>query len=139
MKISCVPSSARASLISESPSWLVPLKEKSESYVTDSACFQYSSVLIPVLQNCEVVFNTSMTGYQEILTDPSYSRQIVTLTYPHIGNYGCNEEDEESPKIHPQGLVIRDLPLLASNFRSQSSLSDYLVKHNVEKLLKKFL
>lgn len=79
----------------------------------------------------EVVFNTSMTGYQEILTDPSYSRQIVTLTYPHIGNYGCNEEDEESPKIHPQGLVIRDLPLLASNFRSQCSLSDYLVKHNV--------
>ena len=56
----------------------------------------------------EVVFNTSMTGYQEILTDPSYSRQIVTLTYPHIGNYGCNEEDEESPKIHPQGLVIRE-------------------------------
>jgi carbamoyl-phosphate synthase small subunit len=79
----------------------------------------------------EVVFNTSMTGYQEILTDPSYSKQIVTLTYPHIGNYGCNSEDEESTKIHPQGLVIRDLPLLASNFRSKLSLSDYLVKHNV--------
>lgn len=79
----------------------------------------------------EVVFNTSMTGYQEILTDPSYSKQIVTLTYPHIGNYGCNSEDEESSAIHPQGLVIRDLPLLASNFRSQSTLSDYLVSHNV--------
>jgi carbamoyl-phosphate synthase small subunit len=79
----------------------------------------------------EVVFNTSMTGYQEILTDPSYSKQIVTLTYPHIGNYGCNSEDEESSKIHAQGLVIRDLPLLASNFRSEMSLSDYLVKHNI--------
>lgn len=72
-----------------------------------------------------------MTGYQEILTDPSYSKQIVTLTYPHIGNYGCNSEDEESSKIHAQGLVIRDLPLLASNFRSEMSLSDYLVKHNI--------
>ena len=79
----------------------------------------------------EVVFNTSMTGYQEILTDPSYSKQIVTLTYPHIGNYGCNGEDEESSQVHVQGLVIRDLPLLASNFRSESTLSDYLVRHNV--------
>lgn len=79
----------------------------------------------------EVVFNTSMTGYQEILTDPSYSKQIVTLTYPHIGNYGCNSEDEESSAVHPQGLVIRDLPLLVSNFRSEMSLSDYLVKNNV--------
>ena len=79
----------------------------------------------------EVVFNTTMTGYQEILTDPSYSKQIVTLTYPHIGNYGCNSEDEESSAVHPQGLVIRDLPLLVSNFRSEMSLSDYLVKNNV--------
>ncbi|MDO2946863.1 glutamine-hydrolyzing carbamoyl-phosphate synthase small subunit [Aeromonas simiae] len=74
----------------------------------------------------EVVFNTSMTGYQEILTDPSYSRQIVTLTYPHIGNTGTNPEDEESTQIHAQGLIIRDLPILASNFRNQQSLSDYL-------------
>ncbi|MGO1617937.1 MAG: glutamine-hydrolyzing carbamoyl-phosphate synthase small subunit [Oceanisphaera sp.] len=74
----------------------------------------------------EVVFNTSMTGYQEILTDPSYSHQIVTLTYPHIGNTGINNEDEESNRIHAQGLIIRDLPLLASNFRHQGSLSDYL-------------
>jgi carbamoyl-phosphate synthase small subunit len=74
----------------------------------------------------EVVFNTSITGYQEILTDPSYSRQIVTLTYPHIGNYGINPEDVESTKVHAAGLIIRDLPLLASNFRSTQSLSDYL-------------
>ena len=79
----------------------------------------------------EVVFNTSMTGYQEILTDPSYSRQIVTLTYPHIGNTGTNTEDTESSAIHACGLIIRDLPLLASNFRSQQSLSDYLTTNNV--------
>jgi len=79
----------------------------------------------------EVVFNTSMTGYQEILTDPSYSRQIVTLTYPHIGNVGTNEEDAESSHIQAQGLVIRDLPLIASNYRSTGSLSDYLKQNNV--------
>lgn len=79
----------------------------------------------------EVVFNTSMTGYQEILTDPSYCRQIVTLTYPHIGNTGTNAEDEESPEIHAAGLVIRDLPLIHSNFRSEASLSDYLKQHNI--------
>ena len=78
-------------------------------------------------QTCgEVVFNTSMSGYQEILTDPSYCRQIVTLTYPHIGNCGVNEEDVEASKIHAAGLVIKDLPILASNFRSTQSLSDYL-------------
>lgn len=79
----------------------------------------------------EVVFNTSMTGYQEILTDPSYSQQIVTLTYPHIGNTGTNTEDEESSSIHAQGLVIRDLPLIASNFRSEQSLSDYLKSQKI--------
>ncbi|GIU30796.1 carbamoyl-phosphate synthase small chain [Shewanella schlegeliana] len=79
----------------------------------------------------EVVFNTSMTGYQEILTDPSYSRQMVTLTYPHIGNTGTNEEDTESDSVHACGLIIRDLPLIASNFRNQQSLSDYLIAHNV--------
>ncbi len=79
----------------------------------------------------EVVFNTSMTGYQEILTDPSYSQQIVTLTYPHIGNTGTNSEDEESSSIHAQGLVIRDLPLIASNFRNEQSLSDYLKSQNI--------
>ena len=79
----------------------------------------------------EVVFNTSMTGYQEILTDPSYAEQIVTLTYPHIGNTGTNSEDEESSTIWAKGLVIRDLPLLASNFRNEQSLSDYLKAKNI--------
>lgn len=79
----------------------------------------------------EVVFNTSMTGYQEILTDPSYSRQIVTLTYPHIGNVGTNEADEESSCVHAQGLIIRDLPLIASNYRSEEGLSAYLQRNNV--------
>ncbi|TLF53686.1 glutamine-hydrolyzing carbamoyl-phosphate synthase small subunit [Halomonas urmiana] len=79
----------------------------------------------------EVVFNTAMTGYQEILTDPSYTRQIVTLTYPHIGNTGVNAEDVESGSIAAAGLVIRDLPLLASSFRSEQSLSDYLKGENV--------
>lgn len=74
----------------------------------------------------EVVFNTAITGYQEILTDPSYCQQIVTLTYPHIGNYGVNEEDVEAEKVHAAGLIIKDLPLLASNFRLSMTLSDYL-------------
>ena len=79
----------------------------------------------------EVVFNTSMTGYQEILTDPSYSSQIVTLTYPHIGNTGVNAEDVESTKIHAAGLIIKDLPILVSNFRSTQTLSDYLKSENI--------
>jgi carbamoyl-phosphate synthase small subunit len=77
----------------------------------------------------EVVFNTSMTGYQEILTDPSYCQQIVTLTYPHIGSYGTNAEDVESARVHAAGLVIKDLPLVASNFRSTRDLSTYLRDH----------
>jgi carbamoyl-phosphate synthase small subunit len=76
----------------------------------------------------EVVFNTAITGYQEILTDPSYCQQIVTLTYPHIGNYGVNVEDIEADKVHAAGLIIKDLPLLASNFRSTETLSQYLVR-----------
>jgi len=79
----------------------------------------------------EVVFNTSMTGYQEIITDPSYCRQIVTLTYPHIGNYGTTTEDEECENIWAAGLVIRDLPLVASNFRSEQALDEYLRQRNV--------
>ena len=79
----------------------------------------------------EVVFNTAMTGYQEILTDPSYCRQIVTLTYPHIGNTGTNAEDEESPRVYAEGLVVRDLPRLYSSWRSKKSLSDYLIENNV--------
>lgn len=79
----------------------------------------------------EVVFNTSMSGYQEILTDPSYSRQIVTLTYPHIGNTGANTEDVESTRVHAAGLVIRDLPILPSNFRMTQRLDAYLRAENV--------
>ncbi len=79
----------------------------------------------------EVVFNTSMTGYQEILTDPSYTKQIVTLTYPHIGNYGVNLEDIESGQVYASGLIIRDLPLVHSNFRNTQSLADYLVANNI--------
>src|ERR1700738_4836103 len=79
----------------------------------------------------EVVFNTAMTGYQEILTDPSYAKQIITLTYPHIGNVGTNQEDEESDRIWAAGLVIRDLPRLASNWRMQLPLDHYLSQHNV--------
>jgi len=78
----------------------------------------------------EVVFNTALTGYQEILTDPSYCRQIVTLTYPHIGNTGANAEDVESAKVHAAGLIVRDLPVAHSNFRAQMSLADYLQREN---------
>ncbi|BDU21999.1 glutamine-hydrolyzing carbamoyl-phosphate synthase small subunit [Dyella sp. GSA-30] len=79
----------------------------------------------------EVVFNTAMTGYQEILTDPSYARQIVTLTYPHIGNTGVNAEDAESDAVHAAGLIVRDVPRLASNWRSTMSLPEYLKKHGI--------
>ena len=79
----------------------------------------------------EVVFNTALTGYQEILTDPSYARQIVTLTYPHIGNVGCNPEDEESSHVHAAGLVVRDVPPRLSNWRSTEALPDYLRRHGV--------
>lgn len=79
----------------------------------------------------EVVFNTAMTGYQEILTDPSYAQQIITLTYPHIGNTGTNAEDEESAEIWATGLVIRDLPLMASNYRNQEDLQSYLQRRNI--------
>ena len=77
----------------------------------------------------EVVFNTAMTGYQEILTDPSYARQLVTLTYPHVGNTGINAEDAESSAIHAAGLIVRDVPRRASNWRSTESLTDYLERY----------
>jgi carbamoyl-phosphate synthase small subunit len=79
----------------------------------------------------EVVFNTAMTGYQEILTDPSYAQQIVTLTYPHIGNTGVNEADAESDRVHAAGLIVRDVPRLASNWRSEESLPSYLARNNI--------
>ena len=97
----------------------------------DGTMFEGSSIGVDGITSGEVVFNTAMTGYQEILTDPSYCRQIVTLTYPHIGNTGVNSEDEEAIDIHASGLIIRDLPLRASNWRSQGSLGNYLVNRNV--------
>lgn len=93
--------------------------------------FEGTAIGVDGLVVGEVVFNTSMTGYQEILTDPSYARQIITLTHPHIGNTGVTLEDEESREIWATGLVIRDLPLLASNWRSEMSLRDYLVARSV--------
>lgn len=97
----------------------------------DGSVFRGTAIGADGVSVGEVVFNTSMTGYQEILTDPSYARQIVTLTYPHIGNTGVNTEDEESTGIFATGLVIRDLPLLASNFRSEGDLSSYLKERNI--------
>ena len=97
----------------------------------DGSLFWGSSIGISGLSVGQVVFNTPMTGYQEILTDPSYAQQIITLTYPHIGNVGVNFEDEESAQIFATGLVIRDLPIQVSNWRQQSDLSTYLKKHNV--------
>lgn len=97
----------------------------------DGSVFRGISIGADTTSVGEVVFNTAMTGYQEILTDPSYARQIVTLTYPHIGNTGVNDEDEESSRIWAAGLVIRDLPLLASNFRSTQALDDYLRERNI--------
>ncbi|MEN2672798.1 glutamine-hydrolyzing carbamoyl-phosphate synthase small subunit [Herbaspirillum huttiense] len=99
--------------------------------LADGSVFQGFSIGAAGNTTGEVVFNTAMTGYQEILTDPSYSRQIVTLTYPHIGNTGVNREDVEASQIHAAGLIIKDLPRLLSNFRSQQSLSDYLKEGNI--------
>ena len=97
--------------------------------LADGTVFRGSGIGASGATAGEVVFNTSMTGYQEILTDPSYCRQIVTLTYPHIGNTGANSEDTESRAVYAAGLIIRDLPLLHSNFRAEESLQDYLVRH----------
>jgi carbamoyl-phosphate synthase small subunit len=97
----------------------------------DGSVFKGTAIGAQGVSVGEVVFNTSMTGYQEILTDPSYAEQIVTLTYPHIGNTGTNPEDVESDKIWSKGLVIRDLPLVASNFRNEQTLSEYLRANNI--------
>lgn len=94
--------------------------------LADGTVFQGHSIGHPGHSVGEVVFNTSMTGYQEILTDPSYSHQLVTLTYPHIGNYGVSDEDQESNHVHAAGLIIKNLPITHSNFRAQSDLSHYL-------------
>ena len=97
----------------------------------DGTVFSGEAIGIPGKTTGEVVFNTAMTGYQEILTDPSYCQQLITLTYPHIGNTGVNREDEEATEIHASGLIIRDLPLRASNWRSEASLQEYLERRGV--------
>ena len=99
--------------------------------LADGTVFRGISIGAPGHTVGEVVFNTAMTGYQEILTDPSYTEQIVTLTYPHIGNTGVNGEDVESGKVYAAGLIIRDLPLLTSNWRCEQTLSDYLATNGV--------
>ncbi|HEX2332627.1 MAG TPA: glutamine-hydrolyzing carbamoyl-phosphate synthase small subunit [Burkholderiales bacterium] len=99
--------------------------------LADGTAFRGRSIGAPGAAVGEVVFNTAMTGYQEILTDPSYCRQIVTLTYPHIGNTGTNDEDQESRRTYAEGLVVRDLPRLHSNWRSHTDLRTYLIKNNV--------
>ena len=96
--------------------------------LADGTVFVGHSIGAPGSTVGEVVFNTAMTGYQEILTDPSYCQQIVTLTYPHIGNYGVNTQDIEAARVHAAGLIIKDLPLVSSNFRENMTLSDYLVR-----------
>lgn len=98
--------------------------------LADGTVFIGSSIGAPGTTTGEVVFNTALTGYQEILTDPSYAHQIVTLTYPHIGNYGVNAEDVEASKVHAAGLIIRDLPLIASSFRADMTLQQYLQREN---------
>jgi carbamoyl-phosphate synthase small subunit len=98
--------------------------------LADGTVFIGSSIGAPGTTTGEVVFNTAITGYQEILTDPSYAHQIVTLTYPHIGNYGVNAEDVEASRVHAAGLIIRDLPLVASSFRADMTLQQYLQREH---------
>ncbi|HEX5785073.1 MAG TPA: glutamine-hydrolyzing carbamoyl-phosphate synthase small subunit [Burkholderiaceae bacterium] len=107
-----------------------PVLPKAILALADGTVFTGQSIGAPGQTVGEVVFNTAITGYQEILTDPSYCQQIVTLTYPHIGNYGVNEEDVEARKVFAAGLIIKDLPLLSSNFRKTLTLSEYLQREN---------
>ena len=109
---------------------MLPVHPKALLALADGTVFTGSSIGASGQTTGEVVFNTSLTGYQEILTDPSYCQQIVTLTYPHIGNTGINPEDVEASRVHAAGLIIKSLPLLASNFRSTETLSQYLVREN---------
>ena len=110
---------------------LLPSFQPAILALADGTVFRGYSIGAEGITSGEVVFNTAMTGYQEILTDPSYCRQIVTLTYPHIGNVGCNAEDFESRANFAAGLVIRDLPIRAESWRLQDTLPDYLKKHGV--------
>ena len=107
-------------------------KEKAILALADGTIFEGISIGASGQVNGEIVFNTSMTGYQEILTDPSYAKQIVTLTYPHIGNTGTNSEDTESDKIWCSGLVIRSLSQAESSWRNTETLSNYLIRNNIQ-------
>jgi len=109
----------------------LPALESAVLVLADGSVFRGRSVGAPGISAGEVVFNTAMTGYQEILTDPSYCGQIVTLTYPHIGNTGVNAEDEESGRVYAAGLVVRDVPAQVSSWRAQLSLPQYLLEKNV--------
>jgi carbamoyl-phosphate synthase small subunit len=109
----------------------MPNLEKAVLVLADGTVFHGRSIGARGAAVGEVVFNTAMTGYQEILTDPSYCRQIVTLTYPHIGNTGSNDEDQEARRTYAEGLVVRDLPRLHSNWRAKTNLQDYLVSNKV--------
>ena len=109
----------------------MPNLEKAALVLADGTVFHGRSIGARGAAVGEVVFNTAMTGYQEILTDPSYCRQIVTLTYPHIGNTGVNDEDQESARVHAEGLVVRDLPRLHSSWRAKRSLSEYLMENRI--------
>ncbi len=109
----------------------MPATDSAALVLADGTVFRGRAIGARGLSAGEVVFNTAMTGYQEILTDPSYCRQIVTLTYPHIGNTGVNTEDEEADRVHAAGLVVRDLPAQLSNWRSQTDLGSYLIKNKI--------
>lgn len=109
----------------------VRLRKRALLVLEDGSVFKGESIGCEGQTVGEVVFNTAMTGYQEILTDPSYAQQMVTLTYPHIGNVGTNPEDEESSDVHAAGLIVKDVPRLYSNFRATESLPEYLQRHNV--------
>ena len=109
----------------------MPALDSAVLVLADGTVFRGRSIGARGLAAGEVVFNTAMTGYQEILTDPSYCRQIVTLTYPHIGNTGVNAEDDEAPRVHVAGLVVRDLPATHSSWRAETALDFYLKKNNV--------
>ena len=109
----------------------VRLRKRALLVLEDGSVFKGESIGSEGQTVGEVVFNTAMTGYQEILTDPSYAQQMVTLTYPHIGNVGTNPEDEESSAVHAAGLIVKDVTRLHSNFRATESLPDYLQRHNV--------
>ena len=99
--------------------------------LADGTCFEGQSIGVPGESVGEVVFNTAMTGYQEILTDPSYAKQIITLTYPHIGNTGANDEDMESGEVYAAGLVVRDVPPTLSSWRARANLTQFMRRYRV--------